>query len=71
MSKQDEFIDEVGITQYRLAKDINAPPRLINEIAQGRRSITADTTLRLGRYFDICPQFWTHLQANYDFKKWD
>ena len=56
----------MGIAQYRLAKDINAPPRLINEIAQGRRSITADTTLRLGRYFDISPQFWTNLQTFYD-----
>ncbi len=51
---------------YRLTQDINVPARRINEIVQGRRSITADTTLRLGRYFGISPQFWTNLQAYYD-----
>lgn len=63
---KDEFLDEMGITQYRLAKDVNVPPRRINEIVQGKRSITADTALRLGRYFGISPQFWTNLQAHYD-----
>jgi len=63
---KEEFLDEMGITQYKLAKDINVPPRRINEIVQGKRSITADTALRLGRYFGISPQFWTNLQAHYD-----
>lgn len=63
---KEEFLDEMGITQYRLAKDINVPPRRINEIVQGKRAITADTALRLGRYFSISPQFWINLQAHYD-----
>lgn len=63
---KEEFLDEMSITQYRLAKDINVPPRRINEIVQGKRSITADSALRLGRYFGISPQFWTNLQAHYD-----
>ncbi|NIR51787.1 HigA family addiction module antidote protein [candidate division KSB1 bacterium] len=63
---KEEFLDEMGITQYRLARDINVPPRRINEIVQGKRSITADTALRLGRYFGISPQFWINLQAHYD-----
>ncbi len=63
---KEEFLDEMRITQYRLAKDINVPPRRINEIVQGKRSISADTALRLGRYFGISPQFWINLQAHYD-----
>lgn len=63
---KEEFLDEMGISQYRLAKDINVPPRRINEIVQGKRAITADTALRLGRYFGITPQFWVNLQAHYD-----
>jgi len=63
---KEEFLDAMSITQYKLAKDINVPPRRINEIVQGKRSITADTALRLGRYFGISPQFWTNLQAHYD-----
>lgn len=63
---KEEFLNEIGITQYRLAKNINVPPRRINEIVQGKRSITADSALRLGRYFGISPQFWTNLQAHYD-----
>ena len=61
-----EFLDAMGITQYRLAKDINVPPRRINEIVHGKRSVSADTALRLGRYFNVAPQFWTNLQARYD-----
>ncbi|NOY61364.1 MAG: HigA family addiction module antidote protein, partial [Calditrichaeota bacterium] len=57
---------EMGISQYKLAKDINVSPRRINEIVLGKRSITADTALRLGRYFGISPQFWINLQAHYD-----
>lgn len=63
---KEEFLDEMGISQYRLAKDINVPPRRINEIVKGKRSITADTALRLGRYFKVSPQFWTNLQSHYD-----
>ena len=63
---KEEFLDAFSITQYRLAKDINVLPRRINEIVHGKRAITADTALRLGRYFKISPQFWINLQAHYD-----
>ena len=63
---QEDFLEPLGITQYRLAKDISVPPRRINEIVHGKRSITADTALRLSRYFGVSPQFWIHLQAHYD-----
>jgi addiction module HigA family antidote len=62
----EEFLEPMGISQYRLAKDISVPPRRINEIVHGKRSITADTALRLGRYFDMSPQFWLNLQSRYD-----
>jgi addiction module HigA family antidote len=55
-----------GISQYRLAKDISVPPRRINEIVQGKRSITADTALRLARYFGLSERFWLNLQSRYD-----
>jgi addiction module HigA family antidote len=63
---KEEFLDAMGITQYKLAKDIHVPARRINEIVHGTRSITADTALRLGRYFGMSPQFWINLQAHYD-----
>ena len=63
---KEEFLDEMGITQYKLSKEISVPPRRINEIIHGKRSITANTALRLGRYFGISPQFWINLQAHYD-----
>ena len=63
---QVEFLAPFGISQYRLAKDIGVPPRRINEIVHGKRSITADTALRLGRFFDMSPQFWLNLQTRYD-----
>ncbi len=63
---KEEFLDAMGITQYKLAKDIHVPARRINEIVHGARSITADTALRLGRYFGLSPQFWINLQAHYD-----
>jgi len=63
---KEEFLDPLSITQYRLAKDINVPPRRINEIVHGKRSISADTALRLGRFFGMAPQFWINLQAHYD-----
>ena len=61
-----EFLEELGISQYRLAKVIGTPPRRINEIVHGRRSITADTALRLGQAFGITPEFWLNLQNLYD-----
>ncbi|MCP3923426.1 MAG: HigA family addiction module antidote protein [Desulfobacterales bacterium] len=62
----DEFLKPMGISQYRIAKDMNVPPRRINEIVHGKRSITADTALRLGRFFSMSPQFWINLQGRYD-----
>ena len=62
----DEFLKPMGISQYRLAKDITVPPRRINEIVHGKRSISADTALRLGRFFGMSPQFWLNLQTRYD-----
>ena len=62
----EEFLTPMGISQYRLSRDISVPPRRINEIVHGTRSVTADTALRLGRYFGVSPQFWLNLQAHYD-----
>ncbi len=62
----EEFLKPMNISQYKLAKDISVSARRINEIVQGKRSITANTALRLGRYFSISPQFWTNLQTHYD-----
>ena len=61
-----EFLEPMGISQYRLAKDIGVTARRINEIVHGRRSITADTALRLGRFFGMETQFWINLQTHYD-----
>ncbi len=66
---EEEFLKPMGITQYRLAKDLGVPPRRINEIAKGQRAITADTALRLGRYFRMSPQFWLNLQTHYDLER--
>ena len=65
----EEFLKPMGISQYRLAKDINVPPRRINEIVKGQRAITADTALRLGRYFRMAPEFWLNLQSHYDLEQ--
>jgi len=62
----EEFLEPLGISQYRLAKDISVPARRINEIVHGKRSITADTALRLSRYFGLSDRFWLNLQARYD-----
>ena len=62
----EDFLKPMGISQYRLAQDISVPPRRINEIVHCVRAITADTALRLGRYFGVSPQFWVNLQAHYD-----
>lgn len=61
-----EFLEPMGITQYRIAKAIDVSPRRINEIVHGKRAITADTALRLGRYFGIDAQFWLNLQTHYE-----
>jgi addiction module HigA family antidote len=63
---QEEFMTPLGITQYRLSKDVGVHPRRINEIVHGKRSVTADTALRLSRYFGMSERFWLNLQASYD-----
>ena len=63
---QEDFLKPLGLSQYRLARDMGVPPRRINEIVKGQRAITADTALRLGRYFKMAPQFWLNLQSHYD-----
>ena len=62
----EDFLKPMGISQYRLAQDIHVPPRRINEIVHCVRAVTADTALRLGKYFGISAQFWVNLQAHYD-----
>jgi addiction module HigA family antidote len=62
----EEYLKPLGISQYRLAKEISVPPRRINEIVHGKRSITADTALRLARYFGTSERFWLNLQTHYD-----
>ncbi len=62
----EEFLEPMGISQYRLAKDLSVPPRRINEIVHGKRAISADTALRLARYFGMSETFWSNLQAHYD-----
>jgi len=61
-----DFLEPLGISQYRLAHDISVSPRRINEIVHGTRAITADTALRLARYFGTSDRFWLNLQARYD-----
>jgi antitoxin HigA-1 len=62
----DEFLEPLGVTQHRLAVSIGVPPRRINEIVHGKRRITADTALRLARYFGTTDHFWLNLQTRYD-----
>ncbi|HET7928379.1 MAG TPA: HigA family addiction module antitoxin [Actinomycetota bacterium] len=62
----EEFLSPLAISQYRLAKDIHVPPRRINEIVHGTRSVSADTALRLARYFGTSERFWLNLQSQYD-----
>ena len=62
----EEFLKPLGVTQYRLAKEIGVPQRRIGEIVTGKRAITADTAARLGVYFGIEAEFWLNLQAHYD-----
>lgn len=62
----EEFLKPLGISQYRLAKDISVPTRRINEIVLGKRAISPDTALRLSRHFGMSDRFWMNLQARYD-----
>jgi addiction module HigA family antidote len=62
----EEFLEPMEISQYRLAKDIGVPPHRINEIVHGKRAISADTALRLSRYFGLSERFWLNLQTRYD-----
>jgi addiction module HigA family antidote len=61
-----EFLKPMGISQYKLAKDISVPARRVNEIVHGKRSVTPDTALRLSRFFGLSERFWINLQARYD-----
>lgn len=63
---REEFIKPLAISEYRLAKDISVPARRINEIVHGERAVTADTALRLGRFFGTSPEFWLNLQSHYE-----
>jgi addiction module HigA family antidote len=61
-----DFLEPFGLSQYRVARDLSVAPRRIHEIVHGTRAISADTALRLGRYFGISPQFWLNLQSRFD-----
>jgi len=63
---QEEFLGPMGISQYHLAKAVHVPPRRINEIVHCKRAVTADTALRLAKFFKMSPQFWLGLQMDYD-----
>ncbi len=62
----EEFLNPLSVSQYRLSKDIGVAPRRINEIVHGVRAVTADTALRLGKYFKVSPLFWLNLQSHYN-----
>lgn len=64
----EEFLKPLGITQNQLARDINVPANRVSQIVHGKREITADTALRLGKYFGIEPEFWLNLQVRYNMK---
>ncbi|WP_341646341.1 HigA family addiction module antitoxin [Thauera sp. SDU_THAU2] len=66
---KEEFLLPMGISQYRLAKDIGVPEGRISQIVAGRRVVSADTALRLARYFGTTPGFWSGLQSDYDFEE--
>jgi addiction module HigA family antidote len=65
----NDFLEPMGISQYRVAQDISVPPRRINEIVHGTRRITADTALRLSRYFGTTERFWLNLQSRFDLEE--
>ncbi len=62
----EDFLKPMNLSQYSVARSLGVPPRRINEIVHGKRAITADTALRLGRFFSMEPQFWMNLQSRYD-----
>jgi antitoxin HigA-1 len=64
----EEFLRPINITQNQLAKDINVPANRVSQVIHGKREITADTALRLGKYFGIEPEFWLNLQVRYNMK---
>ena len=64
----EDFLKEMGGTQHKLAVSIGVPPRRINEIVHGKRGITADTAIRLARYFGTSEEFWMNLQSNYELR---
>lgn len=64
----EEFMKPLGVSQNRLARDIDVPPGRINEIVKGKRAITADTALRLGKYFGTTAEMWMNLQSEYDLR---
>ena len=65
----EEFMKPAGVSQNRLARDIDVPVTRINDIARGRRAITADTALRLGKYFGVSPELWLGLQMDYELRR--
>ena len=65
----EEFLTPLGLSEYRLAKDIAVPPRRINEIVHGKRAISTDTAFRLSQYFGSTPQFWLNLQTDYELRR--
>ena len=65
----EEFLVPMGISQNRIARNVSVPPRRINEIVHGKRAVTADTALRLARYFGTSEEFWMGLQADYDLEE--
>ncbi len=65
----EEFLEPLGLSQYRLAKGISVPPRRINEIVHGKRAVTADTALRLARFFGTSDRFWLNLQTRFDLER--
>ncbi len=64
----EEFMKPLGVSINKVARDIDVPPGRISEIVNGKRAITADTALRLGRYFDVSPELWINLQADYELR---
>ncbi|HBH27504.1 MAG TPA: addiction module antidote protein, HigA family [Desulfofustis sp.] len=64
----EEFLEPMGISQAQLARDVKVPPNRINQIINGKREISTDTALRLGKYFGIKPEFWLNLQMRYNMK---
>jgi len=65
----EDFLKPLGLSQYRLAKSTSVPPRRINEIVLGKRAVSADTAIRLARFFGTSEEFWLNLQARYDLER--